>query len=287
MPNQTLPTRFVFRATAPVLLALCAGVRLVAAPLTAPAEVHARPAAASPVLTILPAGAEPFPATGVAAPDGWQAVALPGAHEVLVRNGDILKDLTPRPGANYLWRGPAAGTKAGPLVEVATAEKGDLAEIMAAPQGGYTKFRLSKPLVGYIPASAPAPAPVAVVVPPPVISAAPPPPLSRHSEATADAPPVVRPAPVPVSGSAAQGESPRLFQGTLASTRSLLHPRRPYDYQLNDVNGQPYAYLDVAKLPATTQPDASLGRTVVVYGVAKSVPDEALMVIEAETIGSR
>jgi hypothetical protein len=281
MNNETLFNRIVPHAAAPVLLALLAGVRLAAAPLTAPAEVHVQPDAASVVLAVLPAGAEPFPAAGTVAPAGWQAVALPGAHEVLVRNGDILKDLTPRPGTVYLWRGPAAGTKAGPLVEVATAERGDLAEIIAAPQGGYTKFRLSKPLIGYIPA--PAPAPVAVVEPPPPGPTAPPPP-----------PPVVvypppRPEP-PAPASVprvAQGESPRLFQGTLATTRSLLHPRRPYDYQLNDSNGQPYAYLDVAKLPPTTQPDADLGRVVVVYGVAKSVPDEALMVIEAETIESR
>jgi hypothetical protein len=282
MNNQTLLNRLVQRAAAPVLLALLAGGRLAAAPLTVPAEVHARPDAASVVLTVLPAGAEPFPAAGTAAPAGWQAVALPGAHEVLVRNGDILKDLTPRPGASYLWRGPVAGAKAGPLVEVATAERGDLAEIIAAPQGGYTKFKLSKPLIGYIPAPAPAPVPTPPpalptaeppTLPAPVVVTTPPPlpPSSRQNEATA----------------VAQGESPRLFQGTLTSTRSLLHPRRPYDYQLNDLNGQPYAYLAVAKLPATTQPDADLGRVVVVYGVAKTVPDEALMVIEAETIESR
>jgi hypothetical protein len=275
MKTKTLPVLLA------ALLALVTFVRLAAAPLAAPAAVHVKPDAASPVITTLAAGTEPFNAVGVDAPAGWLAVALPGAHEVYLRNTDQLKDNSPKPGANYLLSNKA------PETPVAIAEKGDIAEVIGLPPGRYTKYRLSKPLIGYIPAPVPAvvaapppppapavsqpepPAPVVVTTPPPTV----------ESPAPAVAPPVVRP-PAP----AATGELPRLFQGTLVSTYSPLHPRRPYAWQLNDRNGERYAYLDTSRLAPGTSPDTYAGRTVVIYGVAQSVAGVPEMVIAAENL---
>jgi len=80
------------------------------------------------------------------------------------------------------------------------------------------------------------------------------------------------------------GEHPRLFQGMLVSTYSPLRPRRPYAYQLNDRNGDRYAYLDVSRLPPGSSLDTYAGRTVVVYGVAQSVAGQTDMVIAAESL---
>ncbi|MEI6861699.1 MAG: hypothetical protein WCL04_05540, partial [Verrucomicrobiota bacterium] len=130
----------------PALLAVTFGaMRLVAGPLAAPTDVHVKPDAATPIILTLPAGTEPFAAVGVTAPAGWLAVALPGSHEVYLRNADQLKNQSPKPGANYLLYDKP------PETVVAIAEKGDLAEITGI-QGRFSKYRLSKALIGYIPA---------------------------------------------------------------------------------------------------------------------------------------
>ncbi len=279
---------------AAALLALVAGARLAAGPLTAPAAVHVQPDAAAPVLEILPAGTEPFTAVGVTAPAGWLAVALPGTHEVFLRKADQLKDLSPRPGASYLL------TDKAPETPVALAEKGDLAEI-TGQQGRFMKFKLTKPLIGYIPAPATAPisTPVAVAAPTPSVPAGPygeliidkptaaPAPSSAPDLAAPSALVAITPSPASHPSEAtpaALGELPRLFQGTLVSTYSPLRPRRPYAYQLNDRNGERYAYLDASRLPPGTSLDSYAGRTVVVYGVAQSVAGVPEMVIAAENI---
>ncbi len=268
-------------------VAFCAA-RLVAAPLAAPAAVRVKPDATAPVILTLAAGTEPFTATGVTAPAGWLAVALPGAHEVFLRNTDQLKDLSPRPGANYLLSDKP------PETVVAIAEKGDFAE-MTDIQGRFTKYRLSKPLIGYIlapvavvpptvviPVAPPAPQPIVVTTPPLTVEPATSAPVVAPDAGPRNlaAPPANRTATPP----AATGELPRLFQGTLVSTYSPLRPRRPYAYQLNDRNGERYAYLDVSRLPPGISPDTLTGRTVVVYGVAQSVPGQTEMVIAAESL---
>ena len=93
--------------------------------------------------------------------------------------------------------------------------------------------------------------------------------------------------PAPKPAATAGAELPRLFEGTLSSTRSPLHPRRPYDFELLDSNGVRYAYLDFTSLPPTEQPGRFVGSVVVIYGIAKPVSGIADMVIEAETVRSR
>jgi hypothetical protein len=251
---------------------------LVAAPLPSPAAVHVQPDSAAPVLMTLPAGTEPFTAEGVTTPAGWLAVTLPGSHDVFLRGTDQLKDLSPKPGTHYLLSDKP------PEIVVAIAEKGDLAEITGI-QGRFIKYRLSKPLIGYIPA--PATPPVSLVV------VATTPPLTF--EPVAPAPVVIAPKPSPrdlVAPPAANrfepppatSELPRLFQGVLVSTYSPLRPRRPYAFQLNDRNGERYAYLDVSRLPPGVSPDTFAGLMVVIYGVAQSVAGQTDMVIAAESL---
>jgi hypothetical protein len=272
---KTINSRLLLLAAA---LAGLAAARLAAAPLAQPANVRTKPDVVAPVITVLPAGTEPFMAVGVSAPAGWLAVALPGPHEVFVRSNDLLKDLSPRPGANYylLDRGAEA--------LVGTVEKGDTTEMLET-QGRHTRFRLGKALIGYIPAPAVASAPVAVTTPPqqaPRDLTAPPAPAISAGQV---ADPARKPALAPPRGPTA--ELPRLFEGTLASTRSALRPRRPYDYELRDTNGVRYAYLDLARLPPTEQADRYVGAVVVIYGTAKSAPGVADMVIVAENLRAR
>ncbi len=148
-------------------------------------------------------------------------------------------------------------------------EKGDKAEITGL-RGGWTQVRLEKPLVGYIqtePPSAPAPrfGPRAVGRP-----------LRRPRRPRLPPPP--RPA-------ATSSESlSRIFEGTLASTKTLLYPKRPYDWQLNDPSGKRIAYVDLNKLLLTDQIENYAGHGVMVLGALKQADDPKDIVIVAEAL---
>ncbi len=264
-------------------VALTAG-RLAADPLAAPVAVHLRPEIGSPVIGELAAGTEPA-VQPVPAPAGWQSVALAGPHDVFVRASELLKDLSVKPGTSY--RRLATG-KDGKTVEtvVGIAVPGDGGSLTGTIKGNYVEIHLTSALPGFIavaPKPAPVPATPAVTAPVAVVApvAAPAPTAVQPAKPTPVAP---RPAaPLPIKAGSA-GDLPRLFQGVLASTRSPLHPRRPYDYQLNDANGVRYAYVDISRLPPLDSVEACLGRTVVVYGEARAVPDSTDMVITAENL---
>lgn len=255
------------------VLSLGAAVALRAAPLAENTPVHSGPDASSPAIASLPAGTEPSVAMGVTAPAGWTAVTLTGTHDVYAANRDVTKSLDVRVGAPYV----TAPKSDAPVFAVA--EKGDKAEIIDY-RGKWTKFRLTKSVVGFIKTGAPA-----KVAAPVVVSPAPQP--------TREAPPAPEPSTVTAVGKAAPvgdgGSSalPRLFQGTFASTYSPLRPRRPYPFQLNDNAGARYAYVDVSKLLATEQLNKYVDRTVVVYGTAQAVPGSKDMVIIAESLQLR
>lgn len=243
-----------------------------AAPLAETTAVYSKPDASSKPVASLKAGTEPAAAPGAAAPAGWTAVTLPGPHEVYAANKDVTKSLDVRPGSPYLTDAKADA----PVLAVA--EKDDKTEIIDY-RGKWTKFRLTKPVVGYIKGSVKTAAPIAVVAPAPVKdSAAPAPSSSQPVTAIGKAAPV---------GDGASSALPRLFQGKLASTYNPLRPRRPYDFQLNDDAGARYAYVDVSKLLATEQINKYLDRTVVVYGTAKAVPGTKDMVVVAESLQLR
>jgi hypothetical protein len=256
------------------LLSLGAVAALRAAPLAADTPVHSGPDASAPSIASLKAGTEPTPATGVTAPAGWTAVTVSGTHEVYAANRDVTKSLEVRVGAPYLTE----PKNDAPVF--ATAEKGDKSEIIDY-RGKWTKFRLTKSIVGYIKSGSPAKSAAPVVAPATpravrdVATQAP-----EQSTVTA----VGKAASVGDGGSSAL---PRLFQGKFASTYSALRPRRPYAFQLNDDAGARYAYVDVSKLLATEQLNKYLDRTVVVYGTAQAVPGSKDMVVVAESLQLR
>ncbi|MBC8039342.1 MAG: hypothetical protein H7Y06_02265 [Opitutaceae bacterium] len=264
-----------FKSTLIASLVLAASAALNAAPLAETTPVFGSPDTAAKPVASLPAGTEPALAPGVSAPAGWTAVTLAGPHEVWAPNSSVNKALEVRAGASYFTE---AKTDAPVL---ATAQKDDPTDIIDY-KGKWTKFRLSKPVTGYIKspakvASATPAATSAVVASAPVKdSAAPVTPGQQVGYG--------RPAPV---GDGASSALPRLFQGKLASTQSPLRPRRPYDFQLTDDSGARYAYVDVSKLLATEQINKYTDRTVVVYGTAKAVPGTKDMVIIAESLQLR
>src|SRR5690606_7453567 len=104
------------------------------------------------------------------------------------------------------------------------------------------------------------------------------------------------PAPRPVAGQAIERTDaersslaalPRLFEGKLATTRSPLRPRRPYDWALEADDGTRFAYLDFTKLLLTEQIESYQDRVIVVYGVARTVPDTKDIVIAVESLQLR
>lgn len=267
-----------FKSTLIASLVLASTAALIAAPLAETTPVYTSPSATAPSFTTLKAGTEPALASGISAPAGWTAVTLAGPHEVWAPNSSVNKALEVRAGASYYTE---AKTDAPVL---AIAQNDDPTEIIDY-KGKWTKFRLSKPVVGYIKTPAKLAVSTPVATTPAVVASAP----VKDTTAAAPATPgqqvgYGRPAPMGDGGSSAL---PRLFQGKLASTQNPLRPRRPYDFQLTDDGGARYAYVDVSKLLATEQINKYTDRTVVVYGTAKAVPGTKDMVIIAESLQLR
>ena len=241
------------------------GAALEAATLSVSTAVQTQPDPSAPVFTLLKAGAEaPAPADRAGpAPAGWSAVQIPGPFEGYVRNKDLTKQLDVLPGA-FIYLAPKV--ESGVL---AVFEKGDKAEITGL-HGGWTQVRLEKTLVGYIHTGPAEPAPASVAPAPPVASA----------------PSAPAAAPGPALASAPAQESnvslSRLFEGTLTSTKSMLAPRRPFDWQLVDSSGKRIAYVDLSKLLLTDRIGNYAGRTVVVLGSIMPVRETEDLVIEVE-----
>jgi hypothetical protein len=255
-----------FAACAALLGPGAAGGR--AAPLSQTTAVQTKPDPAAPVITFLKAGSEsPPPASVDGVPAGWQAVEIPGPFDGYVLNKELTKNLEVKPGDSiYL----APDTGAGVL---AVAAKGDKTEITGL-HGRWTRIRLEKSLVGFIHAGPFGPLDSGMVQ-----AAAP--------VAATNAPASV----VALSsgpGRAAPDESaaavPRSFEGRFVSTRTLLSPRRPYDWEIRDAAGDRSAYLDIGKLMLTEQIDKYVDHDVVVYGAVKTVPGGRDIVIEVESL---
>lgn len=277
-----------------LLLALSAAAALNAgaAPLTSNTPVHVRPDASSATVTVLKAGTEPKPATGTALPlpSGWSAVEVQGPIEAYLASKDMLKNMDVRPGAAF-YSAPKGSV-------VATMEPGDQVEITGY-EGRWTQVKVTKKVVGYI-QSSPGLGAVASTA---GKSAATPSGSSATSAARPAQPAPFSPAPAAPAAVASGGPGrpvqsvnlgdggsaslPRLFQGKFVSTRSVLRPRRPYDFQLNDSAGQRYAYLDITRLLQTEQIEKYIDHTVTVYGTAKPVPNSKDIVIEVESLQLR
>jgi hypothetical protein len=254
--------KFVFAAAG-----LACGAALQAATLSVATAVQSQPDAASPVIVILPAGAEqPIPTDKVAIPpSGWVAVEVAGPFEGYVKNRSLTKALDVVPGSS-VYVAPKETSAV-----LAVFAKGDKAEITGL-HGSWTQIRLEKTLVGYIqtgPATASATASVSEAPAP-----AAPSPATAAPAAAPSAPPSAAPAPDDGGSSLA-----RLFEGTLASTKTLLMPKRPFDWQLVDASGKRIAYVDLSKLLLTDQIENYAGHGVVVLGALKPVKDSDDLVI--------
>jgi hypothetical protein len=242
--------------------ALAGAGALNAATLSVATAVQSQPDASSAVIEVLPAGSEqPTPSDKVGMPPaGWIAVEVAGPFEGYVKNKNLTKDLDVIPGSDVLVS-PKDGS--GVLSVFA---KGDKSEITGL-HGSWTQIKLEKTLVGYIQLSPSAPSPAA----------------SAPSAPTAAAPAPAAPAP----GAALTQGSPsgdvrlsRLYEGTLASTKTLLMPKHPYAWQILDASGKRIAYVDMSKLLMTDQIENYAGHGVVLLGSLVPVADSDDLVIE-------
>lgn len=247
------------------------------APLTAATAVHTKPDASTPVITVLNAGSEPVVTLGVTmanTPADWMAVELPGPFDGYVLNKDILKSLDVREGAPiHLAPKPASGV-------LTTMEKADKSNITGL-HGKWTQISLQKKITGYIRVGGVAPAPAAAPVAAAAYTPLAPAPVTPVAYGVTTA---GQPVAMVNLGDGGSSTLPRLFQGKFVSTRSPFHPRRPYDWALDDDSGERYAYLDVSKLLLTEQLDKYVDHHVVVYGAAKAVPGGKGIVIAVESL---
>lgn len=258
---------------------LAAAAALRATPLPSTTAVHTKPDDTSPAITVLKAGTDPVaaPDTLGSTPAGWMAVELPGPFDGYVQDKDLTKGLDMKPGAAIRL---APEATAGVLT---TAEKDDKTNI-TGQHGRWLQIRLDRKLVGYIaiggtpgylPPIATAPAGgapgAAPMSPAPVAPGAYGPAVPGHA------------APTVALGDSA-GTLARQFAGKFVSTRSPFHPRRPYDWALNDDADKRYAYLDVTKLLQTEQIENYAGHNVVVFGAVKATADGKDLVVEVESL---
>ena len=248
-----------------------------AAVLNATTAVHTKPDETSPAITYLKAGSEPVVARDAVAttPAGWLAIEVPGPFECYVQNKDLTKSEDPRLGAPIYLR-PKADSGV-----LTTLEPGDKAHVTGIPPGRWTQISLDKKLVAYVRIGS---APDAL---PPIATAPATGPLPSTPAPAPAAPPAASaasPAPTPSVSEPAGTTLPRLFAGKLVSTRSPFHPRRPYDWALNDEAGSRYAYLDISKLLLTEQIESYADRSIVVYGAARALPNSKDIVIFVESL---
>jgi hypothetical protein len=255
-----MKTKFFLAAAA-----LAGAAALNAATLSVATAVQSQPDPSSAVIVVLAAGTEqPTPSDKVGVPPaGWIAVEVAGPFQGYVKNKDLSKQLDVVPGANVLVA-PKDGS--GVLTVFA---KGDKAEITGL-HGGWTQVSLDKTLVGYIQVSPSAPTSVAPAAAP---AAAP-------AVATAPAPAAAAPASPFTSAENGDVRLSRLYEGTLASTKSILMPKRPYDWQIQDASGKRIAYVDLTKLLLTDRIENYDGHGVVLLGSLEPVKDTDDLVIE-------
>ncbi len=269
-------------AVASVLALAAAGFGASVASTTA---VHTQPNESSPTISFLNAGATLTPGTSSKPlPAGWVAVDLPGPHEAYVQNKDLAKSLDVVAGASiYLAPKLDGGV-------LAIAQPGDKTTITGL-HGKWTQISLEKTLVGYVNVNA-GPAASTSSASKNTTNPSPAPSTPRDVTATMPepvAPPNVEPGhAAPTTSLAGSSASlPRQFQGVFVSTRSLLKPRRPYDWALNDDAGKRFAYLDVSKLLQTEMIEKYTGLRVVVYGPVQPAGDGRDIVIVVQSLQLR
>lgn len=243
----------------------------IAAPVTETTAIHTKPDATAPTVGYLKAGTEPT-LSSVAAPAGWTAVELTGPFEAYVNQNDLTKGLDVKPGTSIRQAPKADGAV------LAVSERGDKATITGF-RGRWAQVSLQKNIVGYIKAPALSPAPAAFASSGPVSLPSSAPVATPVSIATTTAG-----QPAVASNPSDSASLPRQLTGRFVSTKSALHPRRPYEWGLEDNSGKRFAYVDTSKLLLTEQIDKYVGHFVVVFGAAKPTPDGKDFVIQVESL---
>jgi len=245
--------------------ALLLAASLTAAPLLETTAIQSQPDASAPVIGYLKAGSEPVAAAGVSAPSGWMAVEMAGPHEGYVNNSDFSKSLDVHPGAAVHVQ-PRADAPV-----LTTMQDGDKSEITGL-RSGWTQIKLFKTITGYIRIGGVSPAPGATGATP--VAALPPPAVSA-----------AEPAPVLVSSSPANPLA-RMFQGKLVRAGRILFvaPRRDYQYQLENGEGQRIAFLDLSHVLTTEKMELILGHQVKLTGVLRQTENGKNLAIEVVSI---
>lgn len=237
--------------------------------------IHVRPDSGSVVIRLVKPG-EILPENVMVGgtPTGWKAVSLPGPHEVFVRNSDISKNLDVKPGAPL-----RLGAKSDAAVLTHATADDDM-EITGL-RGRWTQLTLNQPVTGYVfDTATPAPdRPAPAVTRTPVQDVS----VVASNTVTSTAPTAGKAVDRTPAERQSLADLPRVFEGVLASTRSPLRPRRPYDFALQAEDGTRFAYLDLTKILLTTPVENFLNLQVVVYGVARPIPDTKDIVISVES----
>lgn len=241
-----------------------AAVQMKAEILTNDTAVFAQSDPKSAVLTRLKSGAT---VTIVGeAPTGWRRIEITAPIEAYVRNRDLTKGLEVKVGSNIY----AAPKKDAQLLTVATA--GDQTEITGL-HGDYCQIKLQKKLQGFIAVGETANTPALYAAAPGL--AAPPPPAAG---------PVTTPGrAVAMSGNSA--DMPRMFAGRFVlAKRAIINPNPLYDYQLMDISGRRFAYIDTKRLLLTDKIESYLDRSIAITGTIRNTVDGKDLVIAAESI---
>ncbi len=241
-------------------------VSLSADPLTADTAVFQQADASAPVITQLKRGDNVE--TAGDAPAGWRRILVSGTFEAFVHSRDISKSLEVREGANLV----TAPSTTAPVLTVA--QKTDQIEITGL-RGDYCQIKVTKQLEGFIAvgqmANRPAESAIAQIASPSV------PPAAAASNAIGRAVP---------SGNRA--DLPRLFSGTLViARRALINPNPPYDYQLTDLSGRRFAYVDTKRLVLTGRIDSFLDKIVTITGTVRNTVDGKDLVVIAESMQAK
>jgi hypothetical protein len=242
---------------------MIAAARLCADTLATDTAVFIQTDPKAPVIARLKAGTTVT--TAGEAPAGWRRIEVGGTFEAYVHNRDLTKGLEVREGASIY----SAPRKDAPVMTVAA--HGDKTEITGL-HGDWSQIKLEKKIQGFIAVGETANTPTETKFLP--VTAAPPVPAGA----------VTAPGrPVPLTGDTA--DMPRLFAGKLVlARRAIMNPNPLYDYQLVDVSGRRFAYVDTKRLLISEKIESFIDRDITLTGTVRNTVDGKDLVIAAESM---
>ncbi|MCH6257230.1 hypothetical protein MLD52_11780 [Puniceicoccaceae bacterium K14] len=252
-------------------------------------DVHLRPEVQAPTIGQLesfalavnaewPADLEPT--------EGWKPIFYRGVFEVFVSNNDISKDLTPKPGSNYLLSPDKKATV------LSTATKDDKTDLISVDPR-YSKLNIETILVAYIkdevqlieePTVPEPPANVEIEVEESVPAPAPATPDTVQVETTQPTPPAMQEVSTPPA-TTTQSENPmRRFQGVLQTCNIVEKSKTSCPYKLLDSNGKTLGFLDVKNLPEFIIIKDYIGNKVSIAGQIYSIESSNNLRIVASSL---